>query len=151
MPIALAIGIATVSATIARIKRSSLVASRKSRRATNSALCRSSFSELMVVAHDREVDVLQRRQLAKLTTHLESRATAELGHVADRERATRGHDSDLLSEDFGLFHVVRADDERAAILLQVLQVVPRAPRAARCPGPGRTSVRRPAPDGAGAV
>src|SRR5260370_30064233 len=124
-------GIATVSATIARIKRSSLVASRKSRRATNSALCRSRFSKLMVVAHDREVDVLQRRQLAKLATHLESRATAELGQVADRERATRGHDSDLLSEDFGLFHVVSADDERAAVLLQVLQVVPRAPGAVR--------------------
>src|SRR5713101_5087015 len=151
MPIALAMGIATVSATIARIKRSSLVASRKSRRATNPAremwrempaqslepnlragpptpsLCRSRFSKLMVGAHDREVDVLQRRQLAKLATHLESRATADLGHVADRERATRGHDSDLLSEDFGLFHVVCADDERVAVLLQVLQVVPRAP------------------------
>src|SRR5260370_7335970 len=106
MPIALAMGIATVSATMARIKRSSLVASRKSRRATNSALCRLRFSKLMVVAHDREVDVLQRRQLAKLATHFESRTTAELGPVADRERAPGGHASHLLSEHFCLFHPV---------------------------------------------
>src|SRR5260370_7314234 len=124
-------GIATVSATIARIKRSSLVVSRKSRRANNSALCRLRFSKLMVVAHDREVDVLQRRQLAKLATHFESRTTAELGQVADRERATGGHDSDLLSKDFGLFHVVCADDERAAVLLQLFQAFPPPPPAVR--------------------
>src|SRR5260370_32234983 len=103
MPIALAMGIATVSATMARIKRSSLVASRKSRRATNSALCRLRFSKLMVVAHDREVDVLQRRQLAKLATHFESRTTAERGQVADRAPATGRHHCDLLSEYFRLF------------------------------------------------
>src|SRR5713226_9767193 len=126
MPIALAIGIATVSATIARMRRSSLVASRKSRRATISTLCRSRLGQLMVVLHDREVDVLQRRHLAKLSARLETGAAAELGHVADRQRATRRHDSDLFSQDLGLFHAVRADDERAAVLLQALQVLPRA-------------------------
>src|SRR5712692_4271057 len=131
MPIALAIGIATVSATIARMRRSSLVASRKSRRATSAALCRSRLGQLMVVAHDREVDVLQRRQLAKLSARLETGAAAELGHVADRQRATRRHDSDLFSQDLGLFHAVRAYDERASVLLQALQVIPRAPRAVR--------------------
>src|SRR5260370_23514492 len=110
MPIALARGIATVSATIARIKRSSLVASPKSRRATSAALRRSRFSKLMVPAHDREVDVLQRRQLPKRATHLESRATAELRQVAGRRRATTGHESHLLSPDLGLFHVVCAGD-----------------------------------------
>src|SRR5438445_166485 len=126
MPIALAIGIATVSATMARMRRSSLVASRKSRRATSAALCRSRFSKLMVVAHYREVDVLQRRQLAKLSARLETGAAAELGHVADRQRATRRHDSNLLPQDLGLLHAVRAYDERAPVLLQALQVIPRA-------------------------
>src|SRR5260370_42587097 len=102
MPIALAMGIATVSATIARIKRSSLVASRKSRRATSAALCRSGLGQLMGVAHDREVDVLQRRQLAKLSARLETPAAAELGHVAHRQRASRRHDCPLLSRDLGL-------------------------------------------------
>src|SRR2546427_11640962 len=94
MPIALPSGIAMVSATIARISRSSLVASRRSRRATRSALRRSRFSQLMVVPYDREVDVLQRRQLPELPPRFEARPPAELGHVADRQGAPGGHDAD---------------------------------------------------------
>src|SRR5712691_11639480 len=93
------------------------------------SLCRSRFSQLMVVAHDREVDVLQRRQLAKLSARLETGTPPELGHVAQSQRATRGHDPDLFAEDLSLFHAVRADDERATVLLQALQVLPRALRA----------------------
>src|SRR6266852_3498101 len=144
MPIALPIGIATVSATIARTRRSSLVASRRSRRATSSTLCRSRLSQLMVVPHDCQVDVLQRRQLAKLSAGLEARTAPELGQVADRQRTSRGHDPDLAClargpreiarfrgacENLGLFHAVGADDERAAFLLQALQIVPSAPGA----------------------
>src|SRR6266576_4376913 len=72
-----AIGIARVRATIAAIRRSSLTASRRSRHPTIAALRRSSRGQitallqslghsrrhLVVVVDDREVDVLQRREL----------------------------------------------------------------------------------------
>src|SRR2546428_2914122 len=79
MPPAQAIGIPSLSVTLARMRRIPLGASRNSRRATSSAremwrempaaasLRRSRFSQLMVVPPDREVDVLQGRQLTKLT------------------------------------------------------------------------------------
>src|ERR1700680_3357016 len=118
MPAALPIGMATVSATMATIRRSSLTASRRSRLATRAALRRSSLGQLMVVLDDGEVDVLQGRQLAQLAPRRQARTAAQLGQVADGERATGGHDADLsraaLDEVLGLFHAVRADDERAA-------------------------------------
>ena len=70
------IGIASVSPTIAMISRSSLTASRRSRRATRATLRCSSFGQLTaiasMVADDREIDVLQRRQLADLLADLET-------------------------------------------------------------------------------
>ncbi len=69
-PIAAATGIATASPTMAMMRRISLIASRRSRAATSWALRRSRFSQLIVViAHYREVDVLQRRELAHLAPH----------------------------------------------------------------------------------
>src|SRR5579859_1751840 len=132
MPMALPIGIATVSATMARTRRSSLTASRRSRLATSAALRRSRLGQLMVarlVAHDREVDVLQGRQLAHLLARGQSRRAAQLGQVADREGAPGRHDPDLLTEGFRLLHAVSADHQRAALGLEVLQVSPRAPGA----------------------
>jgi len=48
-----------------------------------------------VVPDDGEIDVLQRWQLAHFLARLQARSAAELDHVADRERSSGGHDSDL--------------------------------------------------------
>ena len=69
-------GIASVSPTIARMRRSSLTASRRSRAATSAALRRSNFGQITMVVHNREVDVLQRRHLAHLLAHLQTGAAA---------------------------------------------------------------------------
>src|SRR5256885_7999177 len=130
-------GIASVSPTIARMRRSSLTASRRSRPATSAALRRSNFGQITLVVHNREVDVLQRRQLAHLLTHLQTGAAAKLDQVADRKRPTGGHDSDVPSQVLCLFHAVRADDERAALPLQILEIDPRTPRAVRIQSRGR--------------
>src|SRR5689334_22752661 len=73
------IGMASVSAAMARMRRSSLTASFRSRAATSVALRRSSLGQLMFVRHllgtlsdDREVDVLQGRQLAHLLPRLQA-------------------------------------------------------------------------------
>src|SRR5690349_21076317 len=128
MPMADPIGIATVSATIARMRRSSLTASRRSRWATMPALRRSRFSKLTwVIPNDREIDVLQRRQLAHLHARLQPRAAPQLGEVADRQRAPGGHDADGApagGQALSLVHAVSADHQRAAAVLQVLQVGP---------------------------
>src|SRR5579859_5694858 len=81
MPMALPIGIATVSATMARTRRSSLTASRRSRLATRAALRRSRLGQLIVVAHDREVYVLQCREVPHLFARRETRRAAQLGQV----------------------------------------------------------------------
>src|SRR5258708_33106012 len=104
MPMALPIGMARVSVTMARTRRSSLTASRRSRIATRAALRRSRFGQLMVVAHDGEVDVLQRRQVAHLFARRQTRCAAQLGEIADRQCATRGHDPDLFAEAPRLLH-----------------------------------------------
>src|SRR5216683_2972936 len=125
-------GIASVSATMAAISRSSLVASRRSRFATSAALRRSSLGQLMVaqvVADNREIDVLEGRKLEHLLARLQARAAAQLDHAADGERAPGGHDPNVAGQGLGLVHAVGADDERAAFLLQVLQVRPGAPGA----------------------
>src|SRR5437899_6262234 len=110
-------GMASVSATIASTSRISLVASRRSRRATSSALCRSRLGQLTVVAHDGEIDVLEGRQIAQLPARLQAGAPTQLGNVADRQRSAGRHDPDLARQYFGLFHAVRADHERAALFL----------------------------------
>src|SRR5438034_6839726 len=83
-----AIGIARVSATIAAIRRSSLTASRRSRRPTIAALRRSSRGQIMalldslgqsnghMVVDYGEVDVLQRRELTDLLARLQARLPA---------------------------------------------------------------------------
>src|SRR6266581_2519916 len=109
-PEAEAIGIASVSATIATMRRSSLTASLRSRLATRAALRRSNFGQITMVVHYREVDVLQRREIAYLLPHLQSRAAAPLDHVAYGERFATGHDSDVACQMLRLFHAVRADD-----------------------------------------
>src|SRR6266567_400136 len=147
-PIALATGIAMVNPTMARMRRSSLTASRRSRAATSPALRRSRSSQLMLVVarvagNDREVDVLQSRQLAHLAPHLQPRPNAQGRHVPDGERAAGGHDADRsvaivrCAEVLGLVHVVRADHERAAVCLQVFEIGPRAPRAVGVQSRGR--------------
>src|SRR5438876_524285 len=123
-------GIASVSPTIARMRRSSLTASRRSRAATSAALRGSNFGQITMVVHNREVDVLQRRQLAHLLAHLQTGASAQLDQVAYRKRAAGGHDPDVSSKVLGLFHAVGADDERAAFPLQILEIDPRARTAA---------------------
>src|SRR5690349_13851527 len=122
-------GMASVRPTMATIRRSSLTASRRSRTATSAALRRSSFGQLMVVAHDREVDVLQGRQLADFLPRLQAGTTAQLDHAADRERAPGGHDADFACQMLRLLHAVRADHKSAAFRLQVFQVIPGAARA----------------------
>src|SRR5205823_809159 len=127
-------GIARVSATMAAIRRSSLTASRRSRLATSAALRRSSFGQLTLidplavprVSDDREIDVLQRRELAYLLARLEAGATAELDHASDRQSAAGGHDSDVACQLLGLVHAVGADHQRATFLLQVFEVDPGA-------------------------
>src|ERR1700693_3129083 len=126
IPMALPIGIARVNATMARTRRSSLTASRRSRLATRAALRRSSVGQLMVVAHNREVDVLQRREVAQLFARRQARRAPQLCDVADCQSAARGHDPDLLAQALSLLHAVRADHKGAALGLQVLQVCPRA-------------------------
>src|SRR5690348_12592001 len=135
-PIAHATGMATARPTIATMRRSSLIASRRSRAATSPALCRSRLSKLIVVvAHYREVDVLQGRELAHLVSHRQSGSNTQRRHVSDRQRAPGGHDADRgvavvrCAEVLGLVHVVRADHERAAVCLQIFEVGPRATRA----------------------
>src|SRR5690348_5090721 len=131
-PVPEASGIASVSPIIAAISLSSLVASRRSRFATRAALRRSSLGQLTalrVVAHYREVDVLKSRQLDDLLTGLEAGATAPVDDASRGQRATARHDADAAGQGLGLVHAVGADDEGAAVLLQVLQVVPRAQRA----------------------
>src|SRR2546430_546744 len=135
-PDAEAIGIASVSPTIATMRRSSLTASRRSRLATRAALRRSSSGQLTpvvspFVVDDGEVDVLEGRELAHLLVRLKSRMAAQLDHVANRQRATAGHDPYVAGKLLRLVHAVRADDERAAALLQVLEVDPGAARAVR--------------------
>src|SRR5256886_8000137 len=130
-------GIASVSPTIARMRRSSLTASRRSRPATSAALRRSNFGQITLVFHNREVDVLQRRQLAHLLTHLQTGAAAKLDQVADRQRPAGGHASDVPSQVLCLVHAVPADDERAALPLQILEIDPRTPRAVRIQSRGR--------------
>src|SRR5712691_6818825 len=125
-------GIASVSATMAAISRSSLVASRRSRFATSAALRRSSFGQLMVayvVADDREIDVLQGWKLDHLLARLQARATAQFDHAADGECAPGGHDPYFAGQCFGFVHAVGADHERAAFLLEVLEVRPGPPGA----------------------
>src|SRR5579859_1116981 len=119
-PIAHATGMAIVSPTIAKMRRSSLIASRRSRAAISCALRRSRFSQLMLVVarvlgEDREVDVLQRRQVAHLAPHLQPGPNAQRREVADGEGAAGGHDADgsvavvRCAEMLCLVHVVRAD------------------------------------------
>src|SRR5947207_10444500 len=102
-PEPVAIGIASVSATIAAIRRSSLTASRRSRRPTIAALRRSSRGQItrrlrshghVVVVDDRQVDVLQRRELTELLARRQARLPAQLGQVAHRQREAAGHDPD---------------------------------------------------------
>src|ERR1700751_2824877 len=109
-------GMAMVSATIAKMSRSSLTASCRSLCATSAALRRSRLGQLIVVvAHYREVDVLQGRQLAHLAAHLEARALAQLGDVPHSKRPAGRHDADRRlavitdAEVLGLVHVVCAD------------------------------------------
>src|SRR5438445_52195 len=130
-------GIASVSPTIARMSRSSLTASRRSRAATSAALRRSNFGQITMVVHNREVDVLQRRQLAHLLAHLQTGASAQLDQVAYRKRAAGGHDPDVSSKVLGLFHAVGADDERTAFPLQIVEIDPRTPGAVRIQRRGR--------------
>src|SRR5581483_10670045 len=99
------------------MRRSSLTASRRSRTATSRALRRSSLGKLMVVSHDREVDVLQGRQLADLLPRFETGSPAQLGKVAHRERPAGGHDADVPGELLRLLHAVRADDQGGPVLL----------------------------------
>src|SRR5205085_10309353 len=125
--------------TRATIRRSSLIASRRSRPATSAALRRSSFGQLTwvfasLVSDNREVDVLERRQLTHFLTGLQSGVAPKLDDVADRQGPSAGHDADVAGKLFRLLHAVRADDERAAVLLQVFEVVPGAPRAVRVQG-----------------
>src|SRR5882672_10074326 len=94
-PDAAPIGIASVRPTIARMRRSSLTASRRSRVATSAALRRSNFGQITMVVHNREVYVLQRRELAHLLAHLQAGAATQLPQAADRQRASAGHDSDV--------------------------------------------------------
>src|SRR5438105_4748290 len=139
-PIAHATGIATLSPTMAMMRRSSVTASRRSRAATSPALRRSRFSQLTlmvarVLGDDGEIDVLQRRQITQLATHLQSGPDPQRSQVPDGQRAAGGHDADRrvpivrCAEVLGLVHVVSADHERAAVRLQVFEVGPRAARA----------------------
>src|SRR5712692_2887599 len=115
------------------------------------SLRRSRLGQLTVTSHDREVDILQGRQLADLAPRLEARAAAQLRDVADGERTPCRHDPDLTRsrgpreiarfrgayEVLRLFHAVRADDERAASSLQVFEVGPGPASAVRIERGGR--------------
>src|SRR5258706_10124419 len=117
---ALAMGIASVSVTMARIRRSSLVASRRSREATSRAFAKSTlrrdgFGNLWPVTNNREVDVLQGRQLTHLAADLQARLAAQLSEVADGKCAPGRHDADRSRQHLGLFHRMRADHQRAPV------------------------------------
>src|SRR6266550_2814393 len=116
---------------MAASKRSSLIASRRSRFATNAALRRSRLGQLMVIPHDREVDVLQCRQLAHLHARFQSGTPAQVAKLTDVERQPARHDADLAGKALGLFHAVSADHQRAAFLLESFEIDPRAPGTVR--------------------
>src|SRR6266850_8021905 len=90
------------------------------------SLRRSRLGQLIVVPDDREVDVLQRRHLPHLDLRLQAGAPAELRELTDVEREPAGHDADLPGEVLRLLHAVRADHQRAAILLETFEIDPRA-------------------------
>src|SRR5207249_2609504 len=101
---ALPIGIATVNATMARMRRSSLTASRRSRCATRTALRRPRLGQLTLmlvpmVAHDGQVYVLQARpvqcgadQRDLLPHALGVAAQPAIGRVAELEELEQGLD-----------------------------------------------------------
>src|SRR5258706_9414011 len=85
----------------------------------------------MVVTQDREVDVMQCWQLAQLDARLQAGAPAQVAKLTDLERQPVRHDSDLAGKALSLFHAVRADHQRAALLLESFEIDPRAAGAVR--------------------
>src|SRR5919204_5685377 len=109
MPNAHTIGITSVRPPMAIAKRRSPAASRRSRKPTSAVLCR--FSLIIQFApDDRQVDLLQRRQLPHLLAQLQARAAAQVTKVAVGEELAAGHDPDAPRERFRLLHRMGADD-----------------------------------------
>src|ERR1700716_3455486 len=97
IPVPAMIGITAARPTMASTSRRSPAASRKSRSATRSALCRSSFI-FFPVPDDREVDLLQARPLDHLAVLFEPGGSDQGVEVAGCEQPATGHDPDLTGQ-----------------------------------------------------